>query len=143
MMRKKGAPYQTLTRMTEKRAHIGSPSQGMAPKPRRVRTQLKALYEGSNSQNQASVLIAGGITQGTSSMPRHLRCPFAGMLCTKCATTKPISALKITALTAKITDCLTTIQNRSRRKRKLKLPRPTKCSIPLFSMASHREYNAG
>ena len=31
---------------------------------------------------------------GMSSMPRHLRCPLAGTLCTKCATKKPISALK-------------------------------------------------
>ena len=31
-------------------------------------------------------------------MPRHLRWPLAGMLCTKCATMKPISALKITAV---------------------------------------------
>ena len=27
--------------------------------------------------------MAGGITHGTSSMPRHLRCPLLGMLCTK------------------------------------------------------------
>ena len=45
--------------------------------------KLKAEYEGSNSQSHASVLIAAGITHGTSSMPRHLRCPFAGMLWTK------------------------------------------------------------
>src|ERR1043165_2358031 len=127
MMRKKGAPYHTFTRITEKRAQKGSTS------------QLKAEYEGSKSQNQASVLMAGGITQGMSSMPRHLRCPLAGTLCTKCATQKPISALKTTALTAKMHDCLTTIQNRSRLKRKLKLPRPTKRSIDLFSVARWME----
>ena len=52
------------------------------------------------------MLIAGGITHGTSSMPRHLRWPLAGMLWTKCATMKPISALKITAVMAKMQDCL-------------------------------------
>src|SRR5713226_7973094 len=71
-------------------------------------------------------------------MPRHLRCPFAGMLCTKCATTKPISALKITALTAKITVCLITIQNSSRLKRNAKLPSPTKRSIDLLRLARCR-----
>src|SRR4051794_13616767 len=108
MMRKKGAPYHTFTRITEKRAQKGSPSQVMVGRPIRAKTQLKAEYEGSNSQNQASVLIGGGITQGRSSMPRHLRCPFAGTLCTKCAPQKPMSALKSTAVTAKITDCFTT-----------------------------------
>ena len=34
--------------------------------------------------------MAGGITHGTSSMPRHLRWPRLGMLCTKCATMNPI-----------------------------------------------------
>src|ERR1043165_6822542 len=122
MMRKKGAPYHTFTRITEKRAQKGSTS------------QLKAEYEGSKSQNQASVLIAGGITQGMSSMPRHLRWPLAGMLCTKCATQNPISALKTTAVIAKMHDCFTTIQNVSRLKRKVKLEKPTKRSRLLLSM---------
>src|SRR6266850_2417279 len=138
MMRKNGAPYQTFTRMTEKRAQLGSPSHGTASSPMRARIQLNALYEGSNSQNQASVLIAGGITHGTSSMPRHLRCPLAGRLCTKCATTKPISALKITALTANTTVCLITIQNSSRLNRNAKLPSPTKRSIDLLSVEVQR-----
>jgi hypothetical protein len=56
------------------------------------------------------VLIAGGMTHGTSSIPRHFRCPLAGMLCTKCATMKPMIALKITAVMAKTQDCCTTIQ---------------------------------
>src|SRR5438046_5762426 len=103
MIMKNGAPNQTLTSITEKRAQFGSPSQLTGEKPARSRVQLNALYVGSNSHSQARVLIAGGITQGTSSMPRHLRCPFAGTLCTKCATQKPISALNTTALTAKIT----------------------------------------
>ena len=81
------------------------------------------------------MLIAGGITHGTSSMPRHLRWPLAGMLWTKCATMKPISALKITAVMAKMQDCFTTIQNVSRLNRKKKLPKPTKRSIDLFSVA--------
>src|SRR5262249_39052810 len=110
MMRKKGAPYQTLTRITEKRAQYGSPSQVMLGRPTCVNSQLNAEYDGSNSQNHASVLIAGGITHGMSSMPRHLRCPFAGTLCTKCATQKPMSALNTTAVTAKMIDCFTTIQ---------------------------------
>src|SRR3954469_25865621 len=135
MMRKNGAPYQTFTKITEKRAHIGSPSQVTAGIPRRTKIQLNALYDGSKSQNQPSVLIAGGITQGMSSMPRHLRCPLAGTLCTKCATQKPMSALKITALMAKMHDCFTTIQNVSRVKRKVKLEKPTNRSRLLLSMA--------
>src|SRR2546423_13267994 len=107
----------------------------MVGRPRWAKSQLKAEYEGSNSQNQASVLIAGGITQGMSSMPRHLRWPFTGTLCTKCATQKPISALNSTALMAKMHDCFTTIQKVSRLKRNLKLARPTKCSSDLFSIA--------
>src|SRR6478672_8264291 len=134
MIRKNGAPYQTFTRMTEKRAQYGSPSQVIAGMPMRTNSQLKALYDGSNSQNQPSVLIAGGITQGMSSMPRHLRCPLAGTLCTKCATQKPISALNTTAVTAKMHDCFTTIQKVSRVNRKLKLEKPTKRSRLLLSM---------
>ncbi len=83
--------------------------------------------------------MAGGMTQGTSSMPRHLRCPLVGTLCTKCATQKPIRALKKTALTAKMIDCLTTIQKVSRVNRNAKLPRPTKRSIDLFSVARYME----
>src|ERR1043165_6536356 len=134
MIRKKGAPYQTFTRITEKRAHIGSPSQVMVGRPRWAKSQLKAEYEGSNSQNQPSVLIAGGITQGMSSMPRHFLCPLAGTLCTKCATQKPISALHTTAVTAKMHDCFTTIQKVSRVKRNVKLLKPTKRSRLLLSM---------
>ncbi len=81
------------------------------------------------------MLIAGGITHGTSSMPRHLRWPLAGMLWTKCATMKPISALKITAVMAKMQDCFTTIQKVSRLNRNSKLPKPTNRSIDLFSVA--------
>ena len=51
---------------------------------------------------------------------------------------KPISALKITAVTAKITDCLTTIQNSSRPNRNWKFPRPTKRVIDLFRVARCR-----
>ena len=79
--------------------------------------------------------MAGGITQGTSSMPRHLRWPLAGMLCTKWATMKPMSALKMTAVMAKMQDCLTTIQKVSRPNRNSKLPRPTNLVMPLFSVA--------
>src|SRR5919197_858616 len=100
-----------------------------------ARIQLKALYEGSNSHSQQRQLMAGGITHGTSSMPRHLRWPLLGMLCTKCATMKPISALKTTAVMAKMQDCCTTIQNVSRLNRKVKLERPTNRSIDLFSIA--------
>ena len=35
MIRKNGAPYQTLTRMTEKRAQKVSPSQGIGPMPKK------------------------------------------------------------------------------------------------------------
>src|SRR5215217_2412833 len=98
----------------------------MGPMLNHDSNQLNALYDGSNSHNQASELIAGGITQGISSIPRHLRCPLAGMLCTKCATMKPISALKMTAVIAKMQDCCTTIQNVSRLNRNVKLESPTK-----------------
>src|ERR1043165_6462191 len=96
--------------------------------PKIAKIQLNALYDGSNSHSQASVLIAGGMTHGTSSMPRHLRWPLDGMLCTKCATMKPISALKMQ-------DCFTTSQKVSRLNRKTKLPSPTKRSIDLLSVA--------
>ena len=46
------------------------------------------------------MLIAGGMTHGTSNMPRHLRCPLAGTLWTRWAVIKPISALKMTAVMA-------------------------------------------
>ena len=74
IIRKNGAPYQTFTRITEKRAQEVTPSQGIGSMPNLARIQFKALYEGSNSQNQAMVLIAVGITHGTSSMPRSNHC---------------------------------------------------------------------
>src|ERR1700710_517944 len=97
------------------------------------------VYDGSNSHSHASVLIAGGMTHGTSSMPRHLRWPLAGMLWTKCATIKPINALNTTAVIAKMQDCSTTSQNVSRLKRNWKLPSPTKRCIDLFKVARCRE----
>src|ERR1051325_7500361 len=135
MIMKKGEPTQTLTRITPNRAQYGLPSQGMPDRPRWVRIQLNALYEGSNSHSQARVLIAGGITHGISSMPRHLRWPFSGMLWTKWATMKPIRALKMTAVTANMTDCSTTIQKVLRRNRNSKFPKPTNLVIDLFSVA--------
>src|SRR5262245_9877805 len=104
-----------------------------------ARIQLKALYEGSNSHSQARQLMAGGITHGTSSMPRHLRCPLVGMLWTKWATMKPMMALKITAVMANRQDCRTTIQKVSRLNRNRKLPKPTKRSIDLFKVARWTE----
>ena len=83
--------------------------------------------------------MAGGITHGTSSMPRHLRWPRLGMLCTKCATMKPMSALKMTAVMAKMQDCRTTIQKVSRLNRNRKLPKPTKRSIDLLRVARWME----
>src|SRR4051794_20295457 len=128
MIRKNGAPYHTFTRITEKRAQLGVPSQFTSPMPTSRRIQLNALYDGSKSQNHASVLMAGGITQGMSSIPRHWRCFFGGILCTKCARTKRVDALKITAVIAKMHDCFTTIQKSSRLNRNSKLPSPTKRS---------------
>src|SRR5215813_4917831 len=87
--------------------------------------------------------MAGGMTHGTKSMPRHLRCPLAGMLCTKCATMKPIKALNTTAVMAKMHDCLTTSQNVCRLNSKVKLLSPTKRSIDLLSVARCSEYRAG
>ena len=79
--------------------------------------------------------MAGGMTHGTSSMPRHLRWPLLGMLCTKWATTKPMIALKITAVMANRHDWKTTIQKVSRPNRNSKLPRPTNLVMPLLSIA--------
>src|ERR1700757_4495113 len=114
MIRKNGAPYQILTRITEKRAQNGSLSHGISvpPKPRMI--QLKAECVGSNSHHHPSVDSASGMTQGTSSMPRHLRWPLLGRLLIRCAVIKPISALKNTADSANTADCQTTIQNTSR-----------------------------
>src|ERR1700737_5200487 len=114
MMRKKGAPYQTLTRMTEKRAQDGLLSQEIACPPKPWMSQWKALWVGSNNHHHPNVESASGMTHGTSSMPRHLRCPLLGRLFTRCAVTRPINALKNTALSAKIADCSTTIRNVSR-----------------------------
>src|ERR1051325_1712554 len=121
MIRKNGAPYHTLTRITEKRAQKGSLSQGISWPPNRAISQLTAEWVGSNSHHQPSEESASGITHGTSSMPRHLRWPLAGRLLIKCAVISPISALKATAKPVKIADCLTTSQNTSRESRKRKL----------------------
>src|SRR6185437_2562368 len=114
MIRKNGAPYQTLTRITEKRAQYGSLSQGISSKPNDCSSQLKAECVGSNIHHQPSVESASGMTHGTSSMPRHFRCPLVGRLLMRCAVMRPINALKKTAESAKIADCHTTIQNTSR-----------------------------
>src|SRR5690242_12111930 len=126
MIKKNGAPYHTLTRITEKRAQYGSLSHGISSKPTILSSQLNAEWVGSNSHHQPSDDSASGMTHGTSSMPRHLRWPLAGRLLMRCAVIKPMSALKKTADNAKIADCWTTIQNVSRDRRKLKLPRPMK-----------------
>jgi hypothetical protein len=42
MIMKKGAPYQTLTRITEKRAQLGSPSQATGGTPTAATSQLTA-----------------------------------------------------------------------------------------------------
>src|ERR1700683_2276340 len=126
MIKKNGAPYQTLTRITEKRAHTGWLSHGTSLNPSQLSTQLIAEWVGSNSHHQPSDDSASGITQGTRSMPRHFRWPLAGRLLIRCAVISPISALKNTALSAKMADCCTTIQNASRDSRKRKLSRPMK-----------------
>ena len=46
------------------------------------------------------MLMAGGMTHGTRSMPRHLRWPLVGRLCTKWAATKPMIALQGDGVTA-------------------------------------------
>src|SRR5262245_53661796 len=97
MIRKNGAPYQTLTRITEKRAQYGSLNQAISLKPKPLRTQLKAECVGSNSHHQPREESASGITHGTSSMPRHLRWPLVGKLLMRCAVISPITALKNTA----------------------------------------------
>ena len=97
---KNGAPNHTVTRMTEKRAQPVSPSQMMRSMPRCSSSQLKAPNDGSNSNRQPSTLMAAGITHGTRSMPRHLRWPLVGRLCTKWAAAKPMTAFKTTAMTA-------------------------------------------
>src|SRR5437899_2800346 len=77
--------------------------------------------------------------QGTIRMPSHLRWPLAGRLWTKLETKKPIKALKKTALTAKMHDCLTTIKKVLRLNRKRKLSMPTKRTIDLLSVARWTE----
>src|SRR5262249_41182878 len=134
MIRKNGAPYQMLTRITENRAHMGSLSQAISLPPSARMIQLDAECVGANSHHQPSVESASGITHGTSSIPRHLRCPLTGMLLTKCAVTNPISALKNTAESAKIADCWTTIQNTSRDNKNVKFPRPIKRVCDLLSI---------
>src|SRR3954470_14254522 len=134
MIRKNGAPYQTLTRITEKRAQYGSLSQATSSKPMLLSSQLNAECVGSNIHHQPSVDSASGITHGTSSMPRHLRCPLTGRLLMRCAVIRPISALKNTADSAKIADCWTTIQNTSRDSRKVKFDSPMKRVCALFSI---------
>ncbi len=47
---------------------------------------------------------------------------------------RPITALKNTAVKAKIVDCRTTIQKMSRVKRKVKLPNPMNLVCALFSV---------
>src|SRR5712672_1920272 len=131
-MRKNGAPYHTLTRMTEKRAQEGSLSHGISLPPSSTISQLKAEWVGSKSHHHPSEDSASGMTQGTSSMPRHLRWPLVGRLLTRWAVINPISALASTAVIAKIADCHTTIQNASRDSRKLKLPSPMKRVCVLF-----------
>jgi hypothetical protein len=42
MIMKKGAPYQTFTRITPNRAQLASPSQGTGPTPMPASAQLKA-----------------------------------------------------------------------------------------------------
>src|ERR1700710_800740 len=121
MIIKNGAPIQTLTRMTEKRPQWASPVHGIGPTSNSAKSQFKALYEGSNSHSHARQLMAGGVTHGSSRMPRHVRGPRLGRLCTKCATMKPMSSLKMTAVMAKMQDCCTTIQNVSRLNRNRKL----------------------
>src|SRR5260370_16232873 len=132
MIRKNGAPYQTLTRITENRAQYGSLSHGTDSRPNCSISQLKALWVGSNSHHQLSVESASGITQGTSSMPRHLRWPLVGRLLTRCAVTSPISALKSTAGTAKIADCSPPHQNTSRASREVRMPRALNFVCGLF-----------
>src|SRR6516162_7476512 len=134
MIKKNGAPYQTFTRMTEKRAQWGSLSQGISLKPSPAMIQLRAEWVGSNRHHQLSDDSANGMTQGTSSMPRHLRCPLLGRLLIRCAVRRPINALKKTALQAKMIVCRTTIQNTSRDRRKWKLANPMKRVCALFSI---------
>src|SRR5919199_871810 len=143
MIRKNGAPYQTLTRMTENRAQYGSLSQAISWPPKRWMSQLNALWVGSNSHHQLRVESASGMTHGTSSMPRHLRWPLLGRLLTRCAVISPISALKNTAVMAKIADCWTTIQNTSRLSRNVKFAKPTNRVWALLSVERNIEYSAG
>ncbi len=52
---------------------------------------------------------------------------------------KPMSALKMTAVMAKMQDCRTTIQNVSRLNKNRKFENPTKRSIDLFKVARWME----
>src|SRR5947209_1805041 len=136
MIMKNGAPYQTLTRIVENRAYAPTPSHGTLLSPTSSSSQLMAEYCGSNIHHHVSVDMAGGITHGTSSSPRQMRCLVVGMLCMRWATTKPISALKNTALSANRQDWNSTSWNVWRFSRNEKLASPTKVVIFLFSIAS-------
>ena len=60
-------------------ARAGNPGGVLAE----VGGQPITLGEYQTVYRQAGTLMASGITHGTSSMPRHLRWPLAGMLWTK------------------------------------------------------------
>src|SRR5690606_8265147 len=134
MIMKNGAPYQMLTRITAKRAQKVSDSHGMCGPPRLASNQLTAEWVGSNSHHQPSVESAGGITHGTSIRPRQTRCPRSETLWIRWAQTKPISALKMTAVRANRIDCRTTIQKVLRSNRKKKFPRPMNSVSALFNI---------
>src|SRR3990170_2312728 len=135
MIMKKGVPYQTLTRMMEKRAQKGSASQDFGAKPSSTRIQFRALWVGSKIHHQPRVESARGITQGTRETPRQTRWPRVGSVLITRARIKPSSALKKTAVKVKRKEVRTTSQNVSIVRRKRKLSSQTTWVSRLFSIA--------
>ena len=82
------------------------------------------LKDGSNSNRQPMVPMAGGMTHGRSSMPRHVRWRLAGRLLRNWAAAKPMIVFRTTATKANRLVWKTITQNRSRPIRYSKLRSP-------------------
>src|SRR3989304_2014992 len=130
---KKGVPYQMLTSVTEKRAQKGSASQDFGLKPSRTRTQLRALWVGSEIHHQPRLDSASGMTHGIRESPRHTRWPRGGSVWMTSARVRPRIAFQSTARDVKRKDVCTTSQKVSRVRRKRKLSRPTNAGSGLVS----------
>jgi len=89
---------------------------------------LNALYDGSNSHNHARVLIAGGITHGTSSIPATCVAVCRGCL-NEMRDNEADQRLEHDAVMAKMHGLLTYEPEGLRLNRNSKLPKPMKRCI--------------